>query len=211
MDFNSLIFSLKIYFLVAFSFIMLFCSCWRREAVVLSKYSLSMFVSVFSFDLWKPHFWSFLCLCLSLGALKVILVYTHPCLVFIINLSLQKGSFLVQFKVVEVIPLHKGGCKADKEHWRPIPILPIEPYPYHFKDTRESDDGSNLLVEHHCGIISAKRAHGAGILRRLKHILMELTLRIIYFAIIYPYISYRCLVRSSNFYVNYKRMQILKK
>ena len=53
---------------------------------------------------------------LSLRALKLILRCNLPCLVFIINLSLEKGSFPVQFKVAKVIPLHKGGCKADIEN-----------------------------------------------------------------------------------------------
>ena len=70
---------------------------------------------------------------------------------------------------------------------------------------------SNLSWKHHSNIISAKIPGGAGILRRLKHILPERTLRTIYFVIIYPYISYGCLVWSSNFYVNYRRVQILQK
>ena len=44
---------------------------------------------------------------------------------FIINLSLEKGSFPEQLKVAKVIPLHKGGRKADIENWGPISILPI--------------------------------------------------------------------------------------
>ena len=70
---------------------------------------------------------------------------------------------------------------------------------------------SNLSWKHHSEIIPAKIARGVGILRRLKHILPERTLRTIYFVIIYPYISYGCLVRSSNFYVNYKHVEILQK
>ncbi|KAK2726319.1 hypothetical protein QYM36_000682, partial [Artemia franciscana] len=31
----------------------------------------------------------------------------------------------VQFEVAKVIPLHKGGCKADIQNWRPISILHI--------------------------------------------------------------------------------------
>ena len=69
---------------------------------------------------------------------------------------------------------------------------------------------SILSWKPHSDIISAKIAHGVGILRRLKHILPEQTLLKIYFAIIYPYISYGCLVCSSNFYVNCKRVQVLQ-
>ena len=62
---------------------------------------------------------------LPLQTVKVILRYILPCLVFIINLSLEKGSFPVQFKVAKVIPFHKGGRKSDIENWRPTSILPI--------------------------------------------------------------------------------------
>ena len=46
---------------------------------------------------------------LTLRGLKAILGYILPCLVFLINLSLEKGKFHEQFKVAKVIPLHKGG------------------------------------------------------------------------------------------------------
>ena len=62
---------------------------------------------------------------LSLRALKMILGIILPRLVFIINLSLEKGGFPVQFKVVKVIPFHKSGRKAGVENWRPISILSI--------------------------------------------------------------------------------------
>ena len=62
---------------------------------------------------------------LSLQALKVISGCILPCLVFIINVSLEKGIFLVQFKVVVEIPFHKGGRKSDIDNWRRMSILPI--------------------------------------------------------------------------------------
>ena len=62
---------------------------------------------------------------LPLRTVKVILRYILPSLVFTINLSLEKGSSPVQFKVEKVIPFHKGGCKSDIENWRPTSILPI--------------------------------------------------------------------------------------
>ena len=69
---------------------------------------------------------------------------------------------------------------------------------------------SNHSLKHHSDIISAKIARGVGILRTLKHVLRARSVRAIYFEIVYPYISYGCVVWSSNFYVNYKRVQILQ-
>ena len=62
---------------------------------------------------------------LSLRAFKAIMHYILPCLLFIINLSLEKGIFPDQLKVAKVIPLHKGGPKKGIESWRPISILPL--------------------------------------------------------------------------------------
>ena len=62
---------------------------------------------------------------LSLRAFKAIMHYILPCLLFIINLSLEKGIFPDQLKVAKVIPLHKGGPKKEIENWRPISILPL--------------------------------------------------------------------------------------
>ena len=62
---------------------------------------------------------------LSLRAFKAIMHYILPCLLFIINLPLEKGSFSDQLKAVKVIPLHKKGPKKEIENWRPISILPL--------------------------------------------------------------------------------------
>lgn len=69
---------------------------------------------------------------------------------------------------------------------------------------------SNLSWKHHSDVISAKIARGVGMLRRLKHFLPKRVLLMIYHSIVYPYISYGCLIWSSNFYSNFKRVQILQ-
>ena len=51
--------------------------------------------------------------------------YILPCLLFIINLSLEKGCFPYQPKVAKVIPLHNGGPEKEIENWRPISILSL--------------------------------------------------------------------------------------
>ena len=62
---------------------------------------------------------------LSLRAFKAIMHYILPPLLFIINLTLEKGCFPDQLKAAKVIPLHKGGPKKEIENWRPISILPL--------------------------------------------------------------------------------------
>ena len=47
-------------------------------------------------------------------------------------------------------------------------------------------------------------------LRSLKHFLPKRILLMIYESIVYPYISYGCLIWSSYFYSNFKRVQILQ-
>ena len=70
---------------------------------------------------------------------------------------------------------------------------------------------SNLSRKHHSDIISAKMPRRVGILGRLTHFLPERTLSTIHFHIvIYPCISYGCVVWSHNFYVNYNHVQILQ-
>ena len=111
-----------------------------------------------------------------------------------------KKTFLLSFcRVGDSVDVNSKFLLGEK------PILPVKSLRYNGFHI-----DSNLSWKHHSNIISAKIARGVGILRRLKHILPERTLRTTYFAIIYPYISYGCLVWSINFYVNYKRVQILQ-
>jgi hypothetical protein len=44
---------------------------------------------------------------------------------YIINLSLRSGRVPNDWKIAEVIPLHKSGCKDDPNNYRPISILPV--------------------------------------------------------------------------------------
>jgi hypothetical protein len=59
-------------------------------------------------------------------------------------------------------------------------------------------------------LVAAKIARGLGILRRLKHVLPLSVLLLLYHTIVAPYISYCCVLWSSNFYANFKRVQILQ-
>ena len=68
----------------------------------------------------------------------------------------------------------------------------------------------NLSWKHHSDLVAAKVARGLGILRRLKHFLPLSVLLLLYHSIVAPYISYGCVIWSSNFYANFKRVQILQ-
>ena len=46
-------------------------------------------------------------------------------LTFIMNLSLQSGKFITEWKLAKVIPIHKSGPRTDRNNYRPISILPI--------------------------------------------------------------------------------------
>ena len=46
-------------------------------------------------------------------------------LAYIINLSLRSGQVPSQWKIAEVIPLHKSGSTDDNNNFRPISILPV--------------------------------------------------------------------------------------
>ena len=62
---------------------------------------------------------------INLKTFKSVMCYLMPCLVHIINLSLQTGIFPDALKRAKVIPLHKGGSKLEIENYRPISILPL--------------------------------------------------------------------------------------
>jgi hypothetical protein len=44
---------------------------------------------------------------------------------YIINLSLRSGQVPTDWKVAQVVPLHKSGSTTDTNNYRPISILPI--------------------------------------------------------------------------------------
>ena len=60
---------------------------------------------------------------------------------------------------------------------------------------------SKLSCRHHSDVISSKIARGVEMLYRLKNILPKRILLMIYHSIVHPYISYGCLIWSSNFIV----------
>ena len=59
--------------------------------------------------------------------LNAITKYIISCVLYIINLSLENGSFPNQLKFAKVIPLHKGGPKKEIENWRTISVLLLFP------------------------------------------------------------------------------------
>ena len=62
----------------------------------------------------------------------------------------------------------------------------------------------------HSDAISSKIARGVGILWRLQHFHPQWVLLTIYYSLVYPHISYGCLLWSSNFLSNYRSVQILQ-
>ncbi len=46
-------------------------------------------------------------------------------LVYILNLSLQSGKFISEWKHAKVLPLFKSGREMETNNYRPISILPI--------------------------------------------------------------------------------------
>ena len=46
-------------------------------------------------------------------------------LAYIINFSLQSRQFPNEWKIAEVIPLHKSGSTEDNNNFRPISIVPV--------------------------------------------------------------------------------------
>ena len=69
---------------------------------------------------------------------------------------------------------------------------------------------NNISWKKHCCVIGAKMARGLGILRRAKKTFPIKILKIIYFSLVHPYIDYGFVHWASNFFSNYKRIQILQ-
>lgn len=61
----------------------------------------------------------------NLRTFKAVLMYILPCILHIINLSMETGTFPEALKQAKVIPLYKGGARSDAGNWRPISILPL--------------------------------------------------------------------------------------
>ena len=59
------------------------------------------------------------------GMLKDVASVIAPALANIINLSLRTGQVPNEWKIAQVLPLHKGGNKDDFNNYRPISILPV--------------------------------------------------------------------------------------
>ena len=68
----------------------------------------------------------------------------------------------------------------------------------------------NLNWKKHSEIVSSKAARGLGLLRRFRNFFAISVLKIIYGAIIQPYIAYGCALWASNFYANYRRIQTIQ-
>ena len=61
---------------------------------------------------------------ISVLALKMCALEITPSITYLINLSLQSGTFPKQWKRAKVIPIHKSGDKESPSNYRPISILP---------------------------------------------------------------------------------------
>jgi len=59
------------------------------------------------------------------GMLKDAAAVIKKPLAYIINLSLQSGSVLMEWKSAKVIPLFKSGSLVELDNYRPISILPV--------------------------------------------------------------------------------------
>jgi len=65
----------------------------------------------------------------------------------------------------------------------------------------------NLSWKTHSNIIASKLSRSLGVLRRVKNLVSYKILRLLYFAIFYPYICYGCSLWASNFVSCYKKIQ----
>ena len=54
---------------------------------------------------------------INLKTFQSVMCYLMPCVIHIINLSLQTGIFPDALKRAKVIPLHKGGSKLEIENY----------------------------------------------------------------------------------------------
>jgi len=68
----------------------------------------------------------------------------------------------------------------------------------------------NLSWKKQGEIVSAKAARGLGVMRRLEKVFPVAVVKLLYSAIVHPYITHGCSVWASNFERNYKRTQIIQ-
>ena len=68
----------------------------------------------------------------------------------------------------------------------------------------------NLSWKKHSDIVSSKVSRGVGILRRFKNVFPTSVIIMLYHSLIPPYIYYGCSLWISNFYGNFKKVQIQK-
>ena len=62
---------------------------------------------------------------LNLKVFKVVSEYLLPCLLYLVNLSLEIGEFPEALKQAKVLPLSKSDNNQDMTNWRPISLLPL--------------------------------------------------------------------------------------
>ena len=62
----------------------------------------------------------------------------------------------------------------------------------------------NLSWKRHSDVVATKIARGLGAIQRFKIFLPPRVLLLLYHALIHPYISYDCMLWTSNFYVNFE-------
>ena len=68
----------------------------------------------------------------------------------------------------------------------------------------------NLLWKNHSNAIAEKLSRGLGVMQRIKNLVPKNILKMIYFSIFCPYISYGCSIWASNFVTCFKRVQKLQ-
>ena len=93
------------------------------------------------------------------GLLKDAAAEIASTLAHIINLSLRSGQVPSQWKIAEVIPLHKSGNTGDNNNFRPISILPavskiLEKAVHH--QLMNYIEGNNLLSNNQFGYRSMR-------------------------------------------------------
>ena len=59
----------------------------------------------------------------SLKVVKATKTIVVPILTYLINFSLEAGTFPERLKIARVLPLHKGKSKNDPSDYHPISIL----------------------------------------------------------------------------------------
>ena len=61
---------------------------------------------------------------ITIQMIRMTLPVIGPELLHVINASITSGIVPISWKMADVIPLHKSGCKLDPNNYRPVSILP---------------------------------------------------------------------------------------